>query len=115
MPQIPGNAKELNQLPTSASKNGSKISDMVSSNELGIEVESLVHENNQDPQFLPECEHKFMLNINNLSKPDFSHSLYFSSAFKLSKAKFEKLSEGKYSVTLCTNSRFWERQGSFQE
>ncbi|MBW0475283.1 hypothetical protein O181_014998 [Austropuccinia psidii MF-1] len=43
---------------------------MVSSHELGIEVESLAHESNPDPQVLPECEHRFILNIFNLSKPD---------------------------------------------
>ncbi|MBW0543594.1 hypothetical protein O181_083309 [Austropuccinia psidii MF-1] len=37
---------------------------MVSSHELGIEVESLAHGSN------PECEHRFILNIYNLSKPD---------------------------------------------
>ncbi|MBW0589399.1 hypothetical protein O181_129114 [Austropuccinia psidii MF-1] len=43
---------------------------MVSSHELGIEVESLAHESNQDPPVLPECEHRFILNICSLSKPD---------------------------------------------
>ncbi|MBW0557051.1 hypothetical protein O181_096766 [Austropuccinia psidii MF-1] len=43
---------------------------MVSSHELGIEVESLAHESNQDPPVLPECERRFILNILSLSKPD---------------------------------------------
>ncbi|MBW0497534.1 hypothetical protein O181_037249 [Austropuccinia psidii MF-1] len=43
---------------------------MVSSHELGIEVESQAHENNQDPPALLECEHASILNILNLSKPD---------------------------------------------
>ncbi|MBW0511211.1 hypothetical protein O181_050926 [Austropuccinia psidii MF-1] len=43
---------------------------MVRSRELGIEVESLAHESNPDPPVLPECEHRFILNIGNLSKPD---------------------------------------------
>ncbi|MBW0473543.1 hypothetical protein O181_013258 [Austropuccinia psidii MF-1] len=43
---------------------------MVSSHELGIEVEILAHESNPDPPGLPECEHRFILNICRLSKPD---------------------------------------------
>ncbi|MBW0499029.1 hypothetical protein O181_038744 [Austropuccinia psidii MF-1] len=43
---------------------------MVTSHELGIEVEILAHEINPDPQVLPECEHRFILNICSLSKPD---------------------------------------------
>ncbi|MBW0506764.1 hypothetical protein O181_046479 [Austropuccinia psidii MF-1] len=43
---------------------------MVSSNELGIEVESQSHENDQDPPVLPECERRFLLNICNLAKAD---------------------------------------------
>ncbi|MBW0590982.1 hypothetical protein O181_130697 [Austropuccinia psidii MF-1] len=43
---------------------------MVSSHELGIEVESLAHESNPDPPVLPECKHRFILNICSLSKPD---------------------------------------------
>ncbi|MBW0460600.1 hypothetical protein O181_000315 [Austropuccinia psidii MF-1] len=52
---------------------------MVSSHELGIKLESLAHENNQDPSVLPECEHTFILNIYNLSKPD-SFVMAFTSA-----------------------------------
>ncbi|MBW0512328.1 hypothetical protein O181_052043 [Austropuccinia psidii MF-1] len=70
MPQPPGNSTEFNELKTSAPESGSEISDMVSSDELGIEVERLTLENNQDPPVLPECEHTFMLNICYLSKPD---------------------------------------------
>ncbi|MBW0495139.1 hypothetical protein O181_034854 [Austropuccinia psidii MF-1] len=43
---------------------------MVSSHELGIEVESLADESNPDPPVLPECEHRLILNICSLSKPD---------------------------------------------
>ncbi|MBW0462662.1 hypothetical protein O181_002377 [Austropuccinia psidii MF-1] len=56
MPQTPGNPTKFNKLQTSASGSGSEITDMVSSKELGIEVESLAHENNQDPPVLPESQ-----------------------------------------------------------
>ncbi|MBW0461951.1 hypothetical protein O181_001666 [Austropuccinia psidii MF-1] len=69
MPQTPGNSAEFNEPPTSAAGSGSEISDMVSSHELGVEVEILEHEISTDPQVLPECEHRFILNICNLSKP----------------------------------------------
>ncbi|MBW0480670.1 hypothetical protein O181_020385 [Austropuccinia psidii MF-1] len=68
--QTPGNSTELNELQTSAPESGSEISDMVRSHELGIEVESLEHESSPDPPVLPECEHRFILNICSLSKPD---------------------------------------------
>ncbi|MBW0580770.1 hypothetical protein O181_120485 [Austropuccinia psidii MF-1] len=51
-------------------ESGSEISDMVSSHELGIEVESLSYEINTDPSVLPEFEHRFILNICNFSNPD---------------------------------------------
>ncbi|MBW0541242.1 hypothetical protein O181_080957 [Austropuccinia psidii MF-1] len=70
MPQTPGNSTELNELQTSAPESGSEISDMVSSHELGIEVERLAHESNPDPPVLLECEHRFILNIFSLSKHD---------------------------------------------
>ncbi|MBW0490437.1 hypothetical protein O181_030152 [Austropuccinia psidii MF-1] len=60
-------------------KSGSEISDMVSSHELAIEVESLAHESNPHPPVLQECEHRFILNICNLSKPD-SFVIVFISA-----------------------------------
>ncbi|MBW0541812.1 hypothetical protein O181_081527 [Austropuccinia psidii MF-1] len=44
LPRTPGNSTEFNELQTSAPESGSEISDMVSSHELGIEVESLAHE-----------------------------------------------------------------------
>ncbi|MBW0577846.1 hypothetical protein O181_117561 [Austropuccinia psidii MF-1] len=56
MAQTPGNSTEFNEQPTSAPESGSEISDMASSRELGIEVESQSHEDNQDPQVLPESE-----------------------------------------------------------
>ncbi|MBW0494439.1 hypothetical protein O181_034154 [Austropuccinia psidii MF-1] len=43
---------------------------MLSSHELDIEVESLAHESNPDPPVLPEYEHRLILNICNISKPD---------------------------------------------
>ncbi|MBW0514569.1 hypothetical protein O181_054284 [Austropuccinia psidii MF-1] len=74
MPQpllrTPGNSTEFNELQTSAPESGSEISDMVSSHELGIEVESLAHERNPDQPVLLECEHRFILNICSLCKPD---------------------------------------------
>ncbi|MBW0561529.1 hypothetical protein O181_101244, partial [Austropuccinia psidii MF-1] len=54
MAQTPGNSTEFNEGPTSAPESGSEISDMASSRELGIEVESQSHEDNQDPPVLPE-------------------------------------------------------------
>ncbi|MBW0481792.1 hypothetical protein O181_021507 [Austropuccinia psidii MF-1] len=54
MAQTPGNSTEFNEQPTSAPQSGSEISDMVSSCELGIEVESQSHEDNQYPPVLPE-------------------------------------------------------------
>ncbi|MBW0590572.1 hypothetical protein O181_130287, partial [Austropuccinia psidii MF-1] len=54
MAQIPGNSTEFNEQPTSAAESVSEISDMTSSRELGIEVESQSHEDNQDPPVLPE-------------------------------------------------------------
>ncbi|MBW0534631.1 hypothetical protein O181_074346 [Austropuccinia psidii MF-1] len=50
------NSTELNELQNSAPESGSEMSDMVSSNELGIEVESLENENNQDPPVLTEAQ-----------------------------------------------------------
>ncbi|MBW0460288.1 hypothetical protein O181_000003 [Austropuccinia psidii MF-1] len=79
MQQAPRISTELNQLPTSALESGSEFSDMDSSNEIDIGVESLTHEKNQDPPVLTECEHKFILNIFNLSKPD-DFSIAFISA-----------------------------------
>ncbi|MBW0522138.1 hypothetical protein O181_061853 [Austropuccinia psidii MF-1] len=70
LPRTPGNSTEFNELQTSAPDSGSEISGMVSSHELGIEVESLAHESNPDPLVLPECGHRFILNIFSLSKPD---------------------------------------------
>ncbi|MBW0512098.1 hypothetical protein O181_051813 [Austropuccinia psidii MF-1] len=70
MTQTPENSAHFNELQTSAPESGNEIYDLVSSHELGIEVESLAHENNQDPPVLPECRHTFILNIFNISKPD---------------------------------------------
>ncbi|MBW0585571.1 hypothetical protein O181_125286 [Austropuccinia psidii MF-1] len=70
MPQILANSTEFHEQTTSAPESGSEISDMVSSHELGIEVESLAHESNPDPPVLPEFEHRFILNICSISKTD---------------------------------------------
>ncbi|MBW0541913.1 hypothetical protein O181_081628 [Austropuccinia psidii MF-1] len=70
LPRTPGDSTEFNELQTSAPESGSEIYDMVSSHELGIEVESLAHESNPDPPVVLECEHQFILNICSLSKPD---------------------------------------------
>ncbi|MBW0540106.1 hypothetical protein O181_079821 [Austropuccinia psidii MF-1] len=70
MPQTPGNSTSFNELQTSAPERGSEISDMVSSNDLEIEVESLSYESNPDPPVLAECEQRLLLNICNICKPD---------------------------------------------
>ncbi|MBW0510576.1 hypothetical protein O181_050291 [Austropuccinia psidii MF-1] len=70
MPQTLANSTEFHEKTTSAPESGSEISDIVSSHELGIEVESLAHESNPDPPVLLECQHRFILNICSLSKPD---------------------------------------------
>ncbi|MBW0473552.1 hypothetical protein O181_013267 [Austropuccinia psidii MF-1] len=70
MPQTLANSTEFHEQTTSAPESGSEISDMVSSHELGNEVESLAHESNPDPPALLECEHIFILNVCSLSKPD---------------------------------------------
>ncbi|MBW0561852.1 hypothetical protein O181_101567 [Austropuccinia psidii MF-1] len=67
MPQTPGHSTEFNELQASAPECGSEISDMVSSHELGIEVDSLVHESNPDPPVLPECQPP------SSQKPNFKH------------------------------------------
>ncbi|MBW0556521.1 hypothetical protein O181_096236 [Austropuccinia psidii MF-1] len=64
------NSTEFHEKTTSPPESGSELSDMVSSHELGIEVESLAHESNPETSVLPECEHRFILNICSLSKPD---------------------------------------------
>ncbi|MBW0463327.1 hypothetical protein O181_003042 [Austropuccinia psidii MF-1] len=54
IPQTPGNSTEFIEQRPSPPESGSKVSDMVSSNELGIETERQSHENNQDTPVLPE-------------------------------------------------------------
>ncbi|MBW0570875.1 hypothetical protein O181_110590 [Austropuccinia psidii MF-1] len=70
MAQTLENSTEFNELQTSAPESRSEISDMVSSHDLGIKVEILEHESKPDPPVLPKCEHRFILNICSLSKPD---------------------------------------------
>ncbi|MBW0579019.1 hypothetical protein O181_118734 [Austropuccinia psidii MF-1] len=67
MPQTPGNYTEFHEQRTSDQESGSEISDMVSSNELGIEVEIQSHGNNQDPPVLPESHPP------SSQKPNFKH------------------------------------------
>ncbi|MBW0556304.1 hypothetical protein O181_096019 [Austropuccinia psidii MF-1] len=52
MPQTPQDSTELNEQRPPAPESGSEISDMVSSHELGIEVESQSHEKIKIHQFL---------------------------------------------------------------
>ncbi|MBW0529128.1 hypothetical protein O181_068843 [Austropuccinia psidii MF-1] len=67
---------------------------MVSSHELGTESEILSHESNPDPPLLPECEHRLILNIFNLSKPDIFVIAFISawppSSQKLNFKSYEK-------------------------
>ncbi|MBW0466797.1 hypothetical protein O181_006512 [Austropuccinia psidii MF-1] len=56
-------SSQLNKLPTSSLGSGSELSDMDGINELGIEVEILTPENNQDQPVLPK--------FSNLSKNTF--------------------------------------------
>ncbi|MBW0527551.1 hypothetical protein O181_067266 [Austropuccinia psidii MF-1] len=56
MAQTLGNSTDFNERPTSSPESGSEISDMASSGELGMEVESQSHEGNQDLPVLPECQ-----------------------------------------------------------
>ncbi|MBW0563793.1 hypothetical protein O181_103508 [Austropuccinia psidii MF-1] len=56
MAQTPGNSTEFNELSTSAPESGSEISHMASGCELGIEVESQSHEDNQDPPVFPKAQ-----------------------------------------------------------
>ncbi|MBW0473305.1 hypothetical protein O181_013020 [Austropuccinia psidii MF-1] len=53
MPQTLANSTEFHEKTTSAPESGSEISDMVSSHEIGIEVESLAHET-QPPRYEKE-------------------------------------------------------------
>ncbi|MBW0525495.1 hypothetical protein O181_065210 [Austropuccinia psidii MF-1] len=89
MTQTLGNSTEFHEQRTSAPESGSEISDIVSSHELGIEVEIQSHENNQDPPVLPESS-------------------------KLSKTYFYDLSDGKDCGTLLTNRRCWARSLNIQ-
>ncbi|MBW0540549.1 hypothetical protein O181_080264 [Austropuccinia psidii MF-1] len=56
MPQTLANSTEFHEQTTSAPEGESEISDMTTSHELGIEVESLAHESNPDPPVLPDCK-----------------------------------------------------------
>ncbi|MBW0469983.1 hypothetical protein O181_009698 [Austropuccinia psidii MF-1] len=70
MAQTLANSTEFNELQASAPESTSEISDMFSSHDLGIKVKRLAHESNPDLPVLLECEHRFILNIFSLSKPD---------------------------------------------
>ncbi|MBW0527204.1 hypothetical protein O181_066919 [Austropuccinia psidii MF-1] len=96
LPQTPGNSTEFNEVQTSAPESGSEISDMVSSHELGIEVESLAHESNPDPPVLAECEHRFILNIFSRSKPDtFVIDFILAQPLSSQKPNFKSYEKGK--------------------
>ncbi|MBW0523020.1 hypothetical protein O181_062735, partial [Austropuccinia psidii MF-1] len=56
MPQIARNATECHEQTTLVPESGIEISDIIISHELGREVESQSHENNQDPSVLPESQ-----------------------------------------------------------
>ncbi|MBW0573061.1 hypothetical protein O181_112776 [Austropuccinia psidii MF-1] len=101
MPQTPGNSIEFNELQTSALESGSEISDMVSSHELGIEVEGLVPESNPDPPGRPECEHSFILNICSLSKPDTFVIAFISAEHPSSEKPDLKTIEKENTVETC--------------
>ncbi|MBW0469259.1 hypothetical protein O181_008974 [Austropuccinia psidii MF-1] len=75
LPRTLGNSTEFNELQTSAPESGSEISVMVSSHELGIEVESLAHESNPDPPVLPQRIRK-RPNINATKKTNKNHSTF---------------------------------------
>ncbi|MBW0482258.1 hypothetical protein O181_021973 [Austropuccinia psidii MF-1] len=101
MPKTSGNSTEFNEQRPSASESGSEISDIVSSHELGIEVESQSHENNQDPPVLPECEHRFILNICNLSKADIFVIAFISAQPPSSQKPNFKSYENENTVESC--------------
>ncbi|MBW0594095.1 hypothetical protein O181_133810 [Austropuccinia psidii MF-1] len=104
MPQTLGNSTEFHEQTISAPESGSEISDMVSSHELGIEVEILEHESNPDPPALPECEHRFILNIFSLSKPDTFVTAFISAQPPSShKPNFKSYEKGK-TVEPCAMS-----------
>ncbi|MBW0482890.1 hypothetical protein O181_022605 [Austropuccinia psidii MF-1] len=56
MPQTPEKSTEFNEQRPSSPESGSEISDVVSSHELGIEVEIHSQEKNQDSPVLPESQ-----------------------------------------------------------
>ncbi|MBW0470127.1 hypothetical protein O181_009842 [Austropuccinia psidii MF-1] len=74
---------------------------MVSSHELGIEVESLSHESNPDPPVLSECEHRFISNICNLSKTDSFVIAFISAQPPRSQKPNFKSYEKEKAVELC--------------
>ncbi|MBW0534426.1 hypothetical protein O181_074141 [Austropuccinia psidii MF-1] len=74
---------------------------MVSSHELGIEVDILAHESNPDPPVLPECEHSLILNICNLSKADTSVIAFISAQPPSSQKPYFKRYEKEKSVEPC--------------
>ncbi|MBW0478849.1 hypothetical protein O181_018564 [Austropuccinia psidii MF-1] len=93
---------ELNQLPASSPESGSAISDMGKSTELEIEVESLAHENHEDPLVLSECEHKLIFNILNLSKPDEFFIGFISDQPSSSQEPNLKIYKKENNVKTCT-------------
>ncbi|MBW0471099.1 hypothetical protein O181_010814 [Austropuccinia psidii MF-1] len=82
-------------------ESGIEISDIVSSHELAIEVESLAHESNPDPPGLPECEHRFILNVCSLSKPDTFGIAFISAQPPISHKLNFKIYEKEKTVETC--------------
>ncbi|MBW0568276.1 hypothetical protein O181_107991, partial [Austropuccinia psidii MF-1] len=101
MPQTLENSTEFHEQTTSAPESGIEISDMVSSHELGIKVEILAHESNPDPPVLPECEHRFILNLCSLSKPDTFVIAFISAQPSSSQKPNFKSYENEKTVETC--------------
>ncbi|MBW0509878.1 hypothetical protein O181_049593 [Austropuccinia psidii MF-1] len=82
---------------------------MVSSHELGIEVKSLANESNPDPPVLPECEHRFILNIGSLSKPDTFVASFLSAQPPSSQKPNFKRYEKENTVQPCARKKYaWQ-------
>ncbi|MBW0575308.1 hypothetical protein O181_115023 [Austropuccinia psidii MF-1] len=106
MAQTLENSTEFNELQTSAPQSRSEISDMVSSHDLGIEVESLSHESNPDPPVLPKCENRFILNICSLSKPNTFVIAFISAQCPSSQKPNFKSYEKEKTVEPCAPTKY---------
>ncbi|MBW0530085.1 hypothetical protein O181_069800 [Austropuccinia psidii MF-1] len=74
---------------------------MVGSHGLGIEVESLSHEINLDSPVLSEFDHRFILNICNLSNPNSSFIYFISAQPSTSQKPNLKIYEREKTVKPC--------------